>query len=61
MIGDSMLDWCLIFLVIAMIAAIFGFIVFSGIAAYAAQVVFVTFVVLFFAQVVFAPSEEDED
>lgn len=58
---EAMLDWCLLFLAIALIAAIFGFIVLSGIAAYAAQVVFVTFIVIFVAQLVFAPSEETED
>jgi len=46
--GDSvMLSWALTFLVIALIAAVLGFVSLAGTAAWAAKICFVVFLVLF--------------
>jgi len=46
--GDSiMLSWALTFLVIAIIAAVLGFVSLAGTAAWAAKICFVVFLVLF--------------
>jgi uncharacterized membrane protein YtjA (UPF0391 family) len=42
-----MLQWGLVFLIVAIIAAIFGFGVIAGTAAWIAKVIFIVFIVLF--------------
>jgi uncharacterized membrane protein YtjA (UPF0391 family) len=49
---DIMLSYTLLFLVIALIAAWFGFGMASGVAALAAKICFVAFLVLFIASLV---------
>jgi uncharacterized membrane protein YtjA (UPF0391 family) len=47
-----MLSWALAFLIIALIAAVFGFGVIAGTAAYIAKILFVVFLVLFLVSLV---------
>lgn len=47
-----MLSWALAFLVIALVAAIFGFAVIAGTAAWIARGVFIVFVVLFLVSLI---------
>ena len=47
-----MLQWALVFLVVALIAALFGFTTIAGNAAWIAQVLFVVFLVLFLVSLI---------
>jgi uncharacterized membrane protein YtjA (UPF0391 family) len=47
-----MLGWALLFLIIAIIAAIFGFGVIAGAAAWIAKALFIVFIVLFLISLV---------
>ncbi|MDZ4768012.1 MAG: DUF1328 domain-containing protein [Chloroflexota bacterium] len=48
-----MLSWAILFLVIALLAAVFGFGGIAGTAAGIAQLLFVVFLILFIASLVF--------
>jgi uncharacterized membrane protein YtjA (UPF0391 family) len=48
-----MLSWAIIFLVLAIVAAIFGFGTLAGTAAWIAKVLFILFVVLFIVSLLF--------
>jgi uncharacterized membrane protein YtjA (UPF0391 family) len=48
-----MLKWALIFLVVAIIAAVFGFTDIAGTAAYFAKIIFFIFLVLFVVGLIF--------
>lgn len=45
--GESMFSWGIIFLIVALIAAALGFGALSGIAAWAAKVVFIVGIIIF--------------
>lgn len=47
-----MLRWALLFLVVSLIAALFGFTNVAGVAVYAAQIVFFVFLVLFIVSLI---------
>ena len=49
----SMLGWSVTFLIIALVAALFGFIGIAGVAAGIAKVLFVIFLVLFLVSLIF--------
>ncbi len=48
-----MLYWAIVFLVVAIIAAVFGFGVIAGTAAWIAKVLFIVFLILFVVSLVF--------
>lgn len=48
-----MLGWAITFLVLAVLAAIFGFTEIAGTAAWIAQVLFVLFLILFIVSLIF--------
>jgi uncharacterized membrane protein YtjA (UPF0391 family) len=54
-----MLSWALFFLLIAIVAAVFGFGTLAGTAASIAQLLFVVFLVLFVASLIFGRSLTD--
>ena len=51
-----MLRWAIAFLIIALVAAVLGFTSLEGIAAWAAKITFIVFVVLFVASLLFGRS-----
>jgi uncharacterized membrane protein YtjA (UPF0391 family) len=51
--AEVMLNWAILFLLIALVAAFFGFGVVAGTAATIARVLFVLFLVLFVASLIF--------
>ncbi len=51
-----MLRWAITFLIIALVAAVLGFTALEGIAAWAAKITFMVFVVLFVVSLIFGRS-----
>lgn len=51
--GQNMLSWALLFFVIAIVAAVFGFGGLAGTASWIAQLLFFIFLVLFIVSLVF--------
>jgi uncharacterized membrane protein YtjA (UPF0391 family) len=56
----TMLSWSLLFLVIALIAALFGFTAIAGTAYFAAKVLFFVFLVLFVASLLLGSRTTNE-
>ena len=55
-----MLRWAVTFLLIALVAAVLGFTQLEGVAAWAAQISFVVFLILFVVSLVFGRGTRNE-
>ena len=51
-----MLRWAILFLIIALVAAVLGFTALEGVAAWAAKITFIVFIIIFVASLIFGRS-----